>query len=120
MNRRAVGCLIAGVGTFLAVGLFGMSLALNRLDGCPSQLQWAERTYRSAGSPAPSPDFAGGGQAVELGSTFLGLATRRVYGPPGSSPSTAAADRPDEIALDCADGTFQSYRYTSDLPVASP
>lgn len=120
MNRRAAGCLIVGVGGFLAIGLLGLSLALNRPGGCPARLQWAERVYEPAGTPAPSPAFSAVGEPVELGSTLLGLASRRVYGPPGSTPSTRAADRPDEISLECGDGTYQSYAYTSELQAPSP
>jgi hypothetical protein len=49
----------------------------------------------------------------------MGPITRRVYGPPGSSPSTEAEDRPDRIALDCADGTFQAYRWDGSAPPTS-
>jgi hypothetical protein len=120
MNLRAVGCLAAGVGSFLAIGLLGMWLAFGQLDGCPASFQWAERTYLAAGSPAASPSFAEPGDPVELGSTFIGLTTRAVYGPPGSAPSASAADRPETIAVDCADGTFQSYAYSASLPTPVP
>lgn len=120
MNWRAIGCLVTGVATFLAIGLLGLWLSLSRLDGCPAQLQWAERTYVPVGAPAAEASFAEPGVPVELGSTFIGLATRIVFGPPGSSPSQQAADRPETIALDCADGTFQTYRHTTDLPQGSP
>ena len=47
-----------------------------------------------------------------------------MYGPPGSSPSTEAADRPETIALDCADGTYQTYAWDgmthSPIPTSSP
>jgi len=120
MNWRAAGCLVAGVGSFLALGLLGMWLAFARLDGCPVQLQWAERTYLPAGGPAASPSFAAPGEPVDLGSTFIGLTTRTVYGPPGSAPSTSSADRPDTIALDCADGTFQTYAFSGSLGSPGP
>jgi len=120
MNWRAAGCLVVGVATFLAITLLGLSLSIGRLDGCPAQLQWAERVYLPVGSPGPDASFDESGAPVELGSTFIGLATRTVYGPPGSSPSELAADRPDVIAMDCADGTFQTYRYSRDLPASSP
>jgi hypothetical protein len=120
MNLRAVGCLVAGVGSFLAIGLLGMWLAFGQLDGCPASFQWSERTYLAAGSPAAIPSFAEPGDPVELGSTFIGLTTRAVYGPPGSAPSASAADRPETIAVDCADGTFQSYAYSASLPTPAP
>jgi hypothetical protein len=111
MNWRAAGCLLLGAATFLAVGLLGMAVAFRTEPGCPPRLQWADRTYLVEGTPAPSPAFAVDGPAADIGSTFMGLTTRRVLGPPGSSPSTAAADRPESVALDCADGTFQTYRW---------
>lgn len=120
MNWRVAGCLVAGVGSFVAIGLLGMWLAFGQLDGCPSQLQWAERSYLPAGAPAASPSFAEDGEPVELGSTFIGLITRSVFGPPGSAPSASAADRPDVIAVDCADGTFQTYVYSTSLPTPAP
>ena len=120
MNWRAAGCLVTGVVAFVALGVLGLSLALSRDAGCPASLQWAERVYEAEGTPAASPAFPTEGSAVELGATFIGLSTRAVYGPPGSSPSEQAADRPDRIALDCGDGSYQSYRYVSDLPTAPP
>ena len=111
MNWRAAGCLVLGIGAFLGIGLLGLSLALRSEPGCPSTVLWADRTYLTTGSPAPSPAFGGAGQAVEIGSTFMGLTTRQVYGPPGSSPSTEADDRPATIAIDCANGTFQTYAW---------
>jgi hypothetical protein len=115
VNWRAAGCLVAGAVTFVAIGLIGMSLAFSDLDGCPSTLQWEERTYQAEGSPGPSPDLSAlgaPGSPGEIGSTFVGLTTRQVYGPPGSSPSTRAEDRPDRIVLTCGDGTYQAYRWT--------
>lgn len=123
MNWRAAGCLVLGIVVFVGIGLLGISLAFRSEAGCRPRLQWADRTYLPDGTPAPSPAFAGGGQAVEIGSTFMGLTTRSLYGPPGSSPSTEAADRPESVALDCADGTFQTYRWDgvtrTPLPAAS-
>lgn len=119
MNWRAAGCLVIGSLAFVGLGLFGMSLAFSRLDGCPATLQWDERTYQPFGEPAASPALSAAGDPVEIGSTFVGLTTRRMFGPPGSAPSSAAADRPIEIAMDCADGTFQAYRHAGDLPPAT-
>lgn len=111
MNWRALGCAGLGIGTFLAIGLFGMSLAFRPVPGCTDVLEWSDRIYRADGTPAPSPAFDESGAAVGIGSTFYGLTTRRVFGPPGSSPSTDADDRPNVVALDCADGTFQTYAW---------
>lgn len=110
MNWRAAGCLVVGVAAFVAIGLVGLSLAFRGAQGCPAGLQWQDRAYDAVGTPMPSPDL-GAGDAVGIGSTFMGPTTRRVFGPPGSSPSTDAADRPETIALDCADGSYQAYRW---------
>ncbi|HLE88758.1 MAG TPA: hypothetical protein VI733_01730 [Candidatus Limnocylindria bacterium] len=115
MNWRAVGCGTLAIVVFLAVGLYGMSLAFNRLDGCPERLQWGDRGYLPDGAPAAEPSFAEG-SPVEIGSTFIGLTTRQVWGPPGSAPSDVAADRPDRIVLDCDDGTVQAYRFAGATP----
>ena len=109
MNPRVIGCGLLAAAVFVAVGLFAMSLAFSRLDGCPTLVQWGDRTYLPRGSVSASPSFAEG-SPVEIGSTFIGLTTRMVWGPPGSSPSNSAADRPDSIVLDCDDGSFQSYQ----------
>ncbi len=109
MNWRAIGCGLLAAAVFVAIGLYGMSLAFSRLDGCPSLLQWGDRAYLPQGAVSASPSLAQG-SPVEIGSTFIGLTTRRVWGPPGSSPSPLAADRPDSIILDCDNGTFQAYQ----------
>lgn len=110
MNWRALGCGVVGAAVFVGIGLLGLSAAFRGAQGCAPALQWEDRAYQAIGTPAPSPDL-GDGDAVPIGSTFTGPITRAVYGPPGSSPSTDAADRPEAIALDCGDGTFQSYRW---------
>jgi uncharacterized membrane protein YedE/YeeE len=109
MNWRAIGCLTAIFGGFLLVGLLGLAVAFRGQTGCPGSVAWADRVYRADGTAAPSPRFDQPGAAANIGSTFFGLTTRTVYGPPGSSPSTAAADRPSTISIDCGDGTFQTY-----------
>lgn len=115
MNWRAVGCGAVGAAVFVAVGLLGMSLAFSRFDGCPPRLQWDERAYLPSGSPSGEPSL-GEGEAVELGSTFVGLTTRRVFGPPGSAVPSRTADRPAAIALECGDGTYQAYRWEATGP----
>ncbi len=104
MNWRAIGCGTLAIVVFLAIGLWGMSKAFDRLEGCPDRLQWGDRVYLPAGSPVPEPSFPEG-SPVEIGSTFIGLTTRKVWGPPGSGPSPSAADRPSRIYLDCDDGS---------------
>jgi hypothetical protein len=109
VNWRAAGCLLAGVGVFLAVTLFGMSLALRGSEGCPPSLQWGATSYQPVGPPGKKPAVSGPGEPVALGTTLIGLSTRTVYGPPGSWPSVESDDRPGQIALECGDGTFQTY-----------
>jgi hypothetical protein len=115
VNWRALGCGALAIVVFVAIGLFGMSLAFSRLEGCPDRLQWGDRAYLPAGVPAAEPSFAEG-SPVEIGSTFIGLTTRMVWGPPGSAPSQAAADRPNRIFLDCDDGNVQAYEAQSPAP----
>lgn len=105
MNWRAVGCGTLAIIVFLAVGFWGMSKAFDRLEGCPDRLQWGNLGYLPEGSPIAEPSFADG-SAVEIGSTFIGLTTRRVWGPPGSNASASdGGERPPRIYLDCDDGT---------------
>lgn len=123
MNWRAIGCLGLGALVFVGIGLLGMSMAFSGQEGCPASLAWQDRTYLAYGSPAASPALPDeSGDPASIGATFFGLATRTVYGPPGSSPSTRAEDRPDRIVMDCADGSFQAYRWdaASPLPAHSP
>jgi hypothetical protein len=115
VNWRAIGCGTLAIVVFLAIGLWGMSKAFDRLQGCPTQLQWGDRTYLPAGSPQPDPSFADG-SPVEIGSTFIGLTTRKVWGPPGSAPSQSAADRPARVYLDCDDGTVRLFAEASASP----
>ena len=115
MNWRAIGCGSLAIVVFVAVGLLGMSKAFEGLNGCPDRLQWGDRAYLPRGSPVAEPSFAEG-SPVEIGSTFIGLTTRKVWGPPGSSPSEASGDRPDRIFLDCADGRAQAYEGQASAP----
>lgn len=115
MNWRAIGCGTLAIVVFLAIGLWGMSKAFDRLDGCPNRLQWGDRVYLPAASPRAEPSFAEG-SPVEIGSTFIGLTTRQVWGPPGSKPSQSAADRPARIYLDCDDGTVLLFGAESAAP----
>ncbi|MEX2137414.1 MAG: hypothetical protein WEB29_10775 [Chloroflexota bacterium] len=115
MNWRALGCGTLAIVLFLAVALWGMSKAFDRLEGCPARLQWGDRVYLSSGSPRPEPIFAEG-SPIELGSTFIGLTTRRVWGPPGSAPSQSATDRPSRIFLDCDDGSVLLFAAESAAP----
>jgi hypothetical protein len=121
LNWRAIGCGVVAAAVFVGIGLLGMSFAFSRFDGCPPLLRWADRRYQPSGLPMDAPTFESSGEPVPLGSTFIGLTTRSVFGPPGSRPSTAAADRPEQIALDCGDGSFQTYRLRQVLvPGSSP
>ena len=115
MNWRVIGCGTLAILVFVAVGLWGMSKAFDRLDGCPDRLQWGDRVYLPSGSPRPAPSFAEG-SPVEIGSTFIGLTTRKVWGPPGSAASPSAADRPAAIYLDCDDGSVLLFAVESPEP----
>jgi hypothetical protein len=119
VNWRAIGCIGIGSVIFILVGLVGLNVASSRL-GCPDRLQWRDLSYTPSGTPAPSPQTGAAGQAVKLGSTFIGLTTRDIYGPPGSAPSASSGDRPPSIAMDCGDGTFLSYRQAGTVPTISP
>lgn len=119
MNWRAIGCGLLAAAVFVGIGLLGMSFAFSRFDGCPPLVRWADRRYQPSGLPSDAPSFEMPGEPVPLGSTFIGLTTRAVFGPPGSRQSTAAADRPDQIALDCGDESFQTYSLTQVLTPAS-
>ena len=119
MNRRAIGCMAAGAIVFILIGLAGLNLASSRI-GCPDRLQWRDLSYLPTGAPAPSPQTGGAGAAVKLGSTFIGLTTRDIYGPPGSGPASSAADRPQTIAMDCGDGTYLTYRQGAVVPTVTP
>ena len=116
MNWRAIGCGTLAAAAFVGLGLLAMSMAFTRFEGCPTRLQWGDRAYAPAASPIASPSFASGGEPVEIGSTLIGLTTRRVWGPPGSDAPESADVRPDRIILDCADGTFQEYGGAADQP----
>ncbi len=109
MNWRAAGCLVVGSLLFIGVGLFGLSLATSRV-GCFDTLQTADGVYRLDGEPARSPSLGSGAAPVEIGTTLVGLSTRRVFGPPGTNPNDATAPRPGEIAVECGDATYQAYR----------
>ena len=45
VNWRAIGCGTLAIVVFLAIGLWGMSKAFDRLEGCPDRLQWGDRVY---------------------------------------------------------------------------
>lgn len=118
MNWRAVGCAVLAAAVFIGIGVWGLQMAMGR-PGCPPSLQWGDRLYAAVGEPTATP-VVGSGEPVRLGTTLVGALTREVYGPEGSSPSPSAGDRPDEIALECGNGTFVTYRFTSVLPTRSP
>lgn len=111
MNWRVLGCGVVGVVAFVGVGLLGLSMATSRI-GCPDRLQWASVAYLPDGAATRSPVIAddAGRPPVRIGSTLIGLASRSVYGPAGTDISDASAPRPTRIAMDCGDGTYQSYR----------
>lgn len=109
MTPRAIGCIGLAAATFVGIGLLAFSMVASPA-GCPGRLQWDERGYAAVGTPAASPHVGGAeGEAVEIGSTFIGLGTRRMVAPPGTPPSPTAERRPALVALECGDGTWQTY-----------
>ena len=60
VNWRAIGCGALAIVVFLAIGLFGMSLAFSRLEGCPDRLQWGDRAYLPAGVAGRRTELCGG------------------------------------------------------------
>ena len=116
MNWRAAGCLLVGVVLFVGIGLLGLWRATSQ-TGCFAELHTADGVYRAAGTPAPSPALSSGERPVEIGTTLVGLATRRVYAPEGTDPQDPQAPRPSQVAVECGDGTFQAYVLG---PAASP
>jgi hypothetical protein len=119
VNWRAIGCIGLGSIVFIGIGILGLNVASSRI-GCPDRLQWRDLAYAPSGSPAPSPQTGVPGAAVKLGTTFIGLTTRELFGPPGSAPSSSSSDRPTVIALDCGDGTFVTYRQAGTVPTVTP
>lgn len=119
MNWRAIGCIGVGAIVFVLIGILGLNVASSRI-GCPDRLQWRDLSYAPTGTPAPSPQTGAPGAAVKLGSTFIGLTTRDIYGPPGSGPASSAADRPATIAMDCGDGTYLTYLRGGVVPTITP
>lgn len=110
MNLRAIGCIVIGSLVFIGIGLLGLSMATSRI-GCPDRLQWTDTAYLPAEAPTESPTLPADPEAkpVEIGSTFIGLTTRKVYGPTAIDASDPNAERPTQIALECGDGTYQAY-----------
>jgi hypothetical protein len=118
VNWRAVGCAVLAAAVFVGLGLWSLQMAIGR-PGCPETLLWGDRVYTAVGDPTALP-VVGSEEPVRLGTILVGVVSRQVYGPSGSAPSPSAEDRPGEIALECGDGTFVSYRFTSVVPTARP
>lgn len=119
MNGRAIGCIALGAVIFVLIGVAGINVASSRV-GCPDRLQWGDRFYAPVGTPASSPQIGIGRPPAKLGSTFIGLTTRTIYGPPGAQASGAAMARPDQIAMDCGNGGFQTYDKADAAPTVTP
>lgn len=120
MNWRLVGCGVLAAAVFVGLGVWALTLAMGRV-GCPATLYWDDATYVAEGGPTETPEV-GDEEAARLGFTFVGVLTREVYGPEGASATAEPDERPDRLALDCGDGTFQSYVASdpnSRAPVAS-
>lgn len=115
-----LGCGVIGIGAFVAIGVLGLSMATSRI-GCPDRLQWASVAYLPdrAATHSPTIEDGSGRAPVKIGSTLIGLASRGVYGPAGTDVSDTSAPRPTQIAMECGDGTYQTYR-SAPSPGASP
>jgi hypothetical protein len=107
VNWRLLGCGLLAAAVFVALGVWALTLAMGRI-GCPTTLNWDDQTYVAVGEPTPTPNL-GDGEPVQLGVTFVGVLTREVYGPAGSTPTAEPEDRPDQLAMACGDQTFQTY-----------
>lgn len=118
MSWRPIGCAVLAAAAFVALGLWALQMAIGR-PGCPQTLVWDDRIYTPAAAPAASPAL-GEGEPVRLGTIQVGALSREIYGPKGSVPSPSASDRPDAVALDCGDGTFVTYRFTSQRQTPTP
>jgi hypothetical protein len=119
VNGRAIGCIAFGAVIFVLIGVAGINVASSRI-GCPDRLQWGDRFYTPTGTPAPTPETGDASPPVKLGSTFIGLTTRGIYGPPGSPSASTGSARPELIAMDCGDGRFQTYRKAASAPTLTP
>lgn len=110
MNWRVIGCGAAGIVAFVAIGLFGLSLAIPP-SGCPDRLQHGAQEYLPVGVPTYEPRVPGTDEPpVQIGTTFIGLETRVVFAAPGDVPPSGSDKLPSRLALDCADGTYLAYR----------
>ncbi len=103
---------------FVGVGLLALSLATSRI-GCFDELRTVDGSYLAVGGVTSSPELPGAAPPKAIGTTLVGLATRRVYGPPGTDVSDPRAPRPTEISVECGDGTYRGYRLGSVSPSAS-
>ncbi len=107
MSNRALGCGLLAIVVFVALGVIGLNMATTRV-ACPSGLQWSAAAYRPEGAPAGAPSIPGSAPA-EIGTTLIGLTSRKVYAAAGTNSSDPAAARPARISLECGDGTYQTY-----------
>lgn len=115
MNRRALGCGIAGAAVFVAVGLVGLLMVIPQA-GCPARLLYGALGYLPDRNPTDRPQVstrASDPEPVQIGTTFIGLTTRAVYAMPRDVPPSGSGQLPAQLALDCGDGTYQAYRSES-------
>jgi hypothetical protein len=111
VNWRAIGCGTLAAGVFVAVGLFAI-LRAEPPPGCPTQLTFTDvGAYEPVGSPAAAAVLEGVSASPVPGfQTRAGLSTYTVWVDPADAPTASSDPLPEQIALECGDGTFQAYR----------
>jgi hypothetical protein len=110
VSWRAIGCGTLAAAVFVLVGLLAIWRA-GPPPGCPATLEYTDGAFQPVGSPAPAARFEGEDAALEPGfRTSVGFASYTVWVRPGDAPTASAAPLPDDIVLECGDGTFQAYR----------
>jgi hypothetical protein len=111
VSWRAVGCGTLAAGVFVVVGLLAI-LRAEPPPGCPAELMFTDvGGYERVGSPSDVPRIEGATASPVAGfQTRAGLSTFTVWVDPADAPAASSDPLPGRIALECGDGTFQSYR----------
>ena len=110
MSWRAIGCGTLAAAVFVLVGLFAIWRA-GPPPGCPAGLEYTDGAYEPVGSAAETARLEGVDASLEPGfRTSVGFSAYTVWVRPADVPTASAAPLPDDIVLECGDGTFQAYR----------